>query len=404
MAEILRRFAETTMHALVRIVFTRLHELDPIKEEEKLKVSEEDPQEGEIRMTVSANSGAPSSEDPADPPLNGEVSSDQAVNSIPSVQHEEPPPTPGNRPACELVIDWITNRLIYWSFLSDGLPSIIELLRVLINVLDPNDQQHTDSTRTIALGILNAAFEESGSRIAEYPSLEGLVLDPGCKFLFQLARSDNPSVLHLALRTITTVFETMRQHLKLQQELFLAFTIDRLAPPIPHPGARFLSASNKKAGSNAPSRPSTPANTPPLLGINEADPDGEREGVTLPRAIVPPAKGLTRDLILETLSQLSRHPSFMVDLYTNYDCDINCENMFERLIDFLTKVCLAVWRPLVISNMIIGSLPSSVHGRLGGPTPKFTVSLFRPAACLCERYGPPSRRSMYNLLCLWLRS
>ena len=32
----------------------------------------------------------------------------------------------------------------------------------------------------------------------------------------------------------------------------------------------------------------------------------------------------------------------MVDLYTNYDCDPNCENLFERLIDFLTKVRLTM--------------------------------------------------------------
>ena len=51
-----------------------------------------------------------------------------------------------------------------------------------------------------------------------------------------------------------------------------------------------------------------------------------------------PAKGEIRDLLLEMLSQISRHPSFMVDLFTNYDCDINSENLFERLIDLLTKV------------------------------------------------------------------
>ena len=35
----------------------------------------------------------------------------------------------------------------------------------------------------------------------------------------------------------------------------------------------------------------------------------------------------------------------MVDLFTNYDCDINSENLFERLIDLLTKVetNLTVW-------------------------------------------------------------
>lgn len=214
-------------------------------------------------------------------------------------------------------------------FSVDGLPSILELLRVLINVLDPNDQQHTDSTRLIALGILNAAFEESGPRIAEFPSLEALVVDLGCKFLFQLARSENTSVLHFALRTISTVFDTMREHLKLQQELFLAFTIDRLVLPPPskgqHPG--------KKVHPGTP-RPGTPATSSP----EKSEVESEKGPVTPSRVLVPPARGETRHLILETLSQISRHPSFMVDLYTNYDCDINCENLFERLVDFLTKV------------------------------------------------------------------
>lgn len=214
----------------------------------------------------------------------------------------------------------------------DGLPAIIELLRVLVNILDPNDQVHTDSTRLTALGILNAAFEVCGSRLCEYPSLEALVLDPGCKFLFQLARSENTAVLHLSLRTISTVFETMRTHLKLQQELFLAFTIDRLAPPVVAATPNL----NKK-GTFSP-RPGTPSTSTPTT-LPDVDSEAGRESPAPARhPKVSPARGETRDLILETLSQISRHPSFMVDLYTNYDCDINCENLFERLIEFLTKV------------------------------------------------------------------
>lgn len=220
----------------------------------------------------------------------------------------------------------------------DGLPSILELLRVLINVLDPNDQQHTDSTRLIALGVLNSAFEESGPRIGEFPSLETLIVDPGCKFLFQLARSENISVLHSALRTISTVFDTMVQHLKLQQELFMAFTIDRLAPPAPANAAKsqhITGAPSKKGGYGSP-RPGTPST--PALGPVEAEQDSEKGAATPTRILTAPARGETRDLVLETLSQISRHPSFMVNLYTNYDCDINCENLFEKLVDFLTKV------------------------------------------------------------------
>lgn len=219
--------------------------------------------------------------------------------------------------------------------LIDGLPSILELLRVLINILDPNDQAHTDSTRLTALRTLNVAIEVAGTRICDYPSLSVLLLDHGCKYLFQLARSDHPVVLQTALRTIATMFETMRPKLKLQQELFLTFTVDRLAPP-PVPATKNLPLAQKVlAGSPRPgsSVPSTPHLGPPPSEFDDKVP-------ATPRLVVPPARGDTRELLLETLCQISRHPSFMVDLYVNYDCDMNCENMFERLIEFSAKVLL----------------------------------------------------------------
>jgi brefeldin A-resistance guanine nucleotide exchange factor 1 len=146
------------------------------------------------------------------------------------------------------------------------------------------------------------------------------------------------SVLHLTLRTVTTVFDTMSKHLKLQQELFLSFTLDRLAPPqglAPIKGGSSGLSLNRKA-SNL-SRPSTPAT--PILGPQDPDQSSDQPPPpTPPRVIAPPAaRGETRDLLLEVLAQISRHPSFMVDLYSNFDCDINCENLFERLVDFLTK-------------------------------------------------------------------
>ncbi|KAG6874307.1 hypothetical protein C0995_001532 [Termitomyces sp. Mi166 len=312
------------MHALVRTVFSRLHYLDPATEEAKLQAADEDASEGEIKLTVSAN------EDPTKEVLE-EVNADSQGVESPKLEPEPTaiPPTPVTSGA---------DRPQY------GLPSILELLRVLINVLDPMDQQHTDSTRLVALGILNTAFEESGPRIAEFPSLEALVLDPGCKYLFQLARSDNTSVLHFSLRTISTVFDTMRQHLKLQQELFLAFTIDRLAlPSSPNPKSIHVAALAGKRSYTGSPRTNTPRPGTPVLsssgGPESEQPDQDSEkGVAVPsRILIAPARGETRNLILETLNQISRYPSFMVDLYANYDCDINCENLFERLIDFLTK-------------------------------------------------------------------
>lgn len=219
----------------------------------------------------------------------------------------------------------------------DGLPSVLELLRVLVNILDPDDRLHTDSTRLTALRVLNTAFETSGTVIKDYPSLMSLIQDHGCKYLFQLARSSNANVLQMSLRVISTMLETMRSKLKLQQELFLAFTIDKLAPAVPTRAQIFAIAQQKglyaspRPGS---STPSTPIPSTPVIN------DIEEENVGPSKPVIAPAKGETRELMLETLGHVARYPSFMVDLFVNYDCDVNCEDLFEKLIDFLTKVRL----------------------------------------------------------------
>ncbi|KAL0577890.1 GDP/GTP exchange factor for ARF [Marasmius crinis-equi] len=322
LSEILRRSAENTMHALVRTVFSRLHALDPAEEEQKLKSGNEDVTEGEVKMTVATTQPLPEQTPGSEATSETTETDGEHVQEV-VISQEESTEDEGSPATATSVAPPRTPF---------SLPSILELLRVLVNVLDPNDQQHTDSTRLVALGILNSAFEEAGPRIGAFSSLKALILDTGCKFLFQLARSDNPSVLHATLRTVSTMFDTMREHLKLQQELFLAFTIDRLAPPVPSGSGKSIQPPTRKStGFPASSRPSTPALGPP-------ESEAESEGSATPtRVLVAPARGETRDLFLETLSQISRHPSFMVDLYTNYDSDINCENIFERVIEFLTK-------------------------------------------------------------------
>lgn len=196
------------------------------------------------------------------------------------------------------------------------------------------DQQHTDSTRITSLRILNVALEVSGIHFGDYPSLSSIMFDHGCKYLFQLARSENPTVLYLSLRVISTLFDTLRPYLKLQQELFLAFTVDRLAPPDPSvfskPQPQVTAASKIGPSSSYPLSPN-----PNLLEEGDSELGSQTPP---PRPTVAPARGETRELMLEMLSSLASPPSFMVDLWTNYDSDVNCEDVFERLIAFLTRV------------------------------------------------------------------
>jgi len=144
-------------------------------------------------------------------------------------------------------------------------------------------------------------------------------------------------VLYMALNVISTMFETMREHLKLQQELFFTFAIDRLAPSA-QPKTQATSLAQQRGLLGSP-RPGTPATSSPAgLSDSPQEDHGDVEIAQRSRPPVAPARGETRELMLETLVHMARHPSFMVDLYSNYDCDINCEDLFEQLIDFLTKV------------------------------------------------------------------
>lgn len=45
-----------------------------------------------------------------------------------------------------------------------------------------------------------------------------------------------------------------------------------------------------------------------------------------------------KEMALEALVQLWRIPSFVTELYINYDCDFYCSNMFEDLTKLLSKV------------------------------------------------------------------
>lgn len=45
-----------------------------------------------------------------------------------------------------------------------------------------------------------------------------------------------------------------------------------------------------------------------------------------------------KEMALEAVVQLWRIPSFVTELYINYDCDYYCSNLFEDLTKLLSKV------------------------------------------------------------------
>ncbi|OCF55504.1 Sec7 domain-containing protein [Kwoniella mangroviensis CBS 10435] len=221
-----------------------------------------------------------------------------------------------------------------------GLPTILELLRVLIALLNPNDQAHTDSMRLSALAILNTALEVGGSSLGNWPELREGVRDEGCRYLFQLTRSDSPSLLAQSLRTTSTLFSTLLPQLKLQLELFLSYLIDRLTPPNPSPIPPHL-----LGRSDPPSRPGTPSLTGGSTDGRATPVNGEKPPIDSPApsatprplSLLPPVPNETKELMLDTLTQIALRPSFMVDCWVNFDCSTESEDIFERLMTFLTR-------------------------------------------------------------------
>ena len=312
------------MQDLVRVIVHRLSQLDPNSEEKNTEVDEPLTPKADLKMNVATA-----------PEFPHETIEEALLRTEKST---EPSPIPPDMASEGRFFASRSKQILNTGTVTPyGLASITELMRVLINLLDPNDHLHTDSMRVSTLGILKVAFESAGPRIGDFPVLRSMVVDQGCKFLFLLARSDNPSVLSLSLRVIATVFETMRPHLKLQQELLLSFLIDKLGP-VPGTNAQ------PRTRLSLPSKGTTANASPATSSTDGTDRRDEAEDEETPKAsrLVAPAKGETRELMLETLGHLSRYPEFMVDVWLNYDCDSNCEDLFEKMIEFLTKVCIRI--------------------------------------------------------------
>ncbi|CAG8495510.1 3078_t:CDS:10 [Funneliformis caledonium] len=258
-----------------------------------------------------------------------------------------------------------------------GLPSIRELLRVLISLLNPHDHQHTDTMRLMALSILNVAFEVGGRTIGRFETLRNLAVDELCRFLFQLARTDNMTLLSLALRVISTVFGTLRPYLKLQQELYLSFLIERLTPP---------ASSLRPLGNNSGDSPHRSGSSTPSM-VRERNLRATTETSV--------ATGEVRELLLESLGQFARDPSFMVDLWVNYDCNIDCGDLFEDIVKFLSKNSFPDSTGYSISNSHVVCLDSLLM-YINHMVDRLQTEKDKNKSCTCELAWDQMTAADYN--------
>lgn len=238
-----------------------------------------------------------------------------------------------------------------------GVQSVTELLRVLIDLLDPFDNNHTDSMRLLSVNLLNTVFEVGGSSIGRFPALRSMVGDRLCKFLLQLASTSsvNNSQFQILLSAAslhlwTHLLHTLQPHLKLQQELLLSFLMDRLAIV---PGREAELDWDKKTWDATlndlnPAPPLSPASSvTPMAGGGSSStsvPDRSASSSPTPSAFKSRAMEQqnslspeVRALLLEHLCLFAREPDTALVLWQNYDCQLDSEDLWERLVRFFSR-------------------------------------------------------------------
>ncbi|KAK9453145.1 hypothetical protein V1511DRAFT_513092 [Dipodascopsis uninucleata] len=344
LSEMLRRSAEMSMVTMCQKAFERLKTIEPETESSAIEA-----------MTYTSVPGASNTVQMGEPAT--APSSVTTLNEPPlSASQEFTPPTP--------VIEQ-ENQDVYRDIDLQpyGLPSIRELLRVLISLLDPLDRQHTDTMRVMALRIIDVAFEVAGSYIALHVSLCNLAIDDLCRHLFRLIRYDQPQILQTSLRVSLTILQTMRPHLKLQQELLLSYVISCLyiRTEIPRePGVEPALYEGIITTPTVLSRSSSVANGSSRSGASTPVPSKERQRVGLEGGQRGPD---ARETMVECLSGLVRIPSFMVDLFVNYDCDVERVDLCKDLITLLSRNAFpdaAAWSTPNVPPLCLDALLSFV--------------------------------------------
>lgn len=236
-----------------------------------------------------------------------------------------------------------------------SLPSVRELFRVLVNFLDPNDRQHTDTMRVMALRIIHVALEVSGPTIARHPALAVIAEDRLCCYLFQLVRSDNMAILQESLIVAGTLLATCRGVLKLQQELFLSYLAACLHPAVEIPREPGIDPSlyagipqAPKLVKQPPSQAGSGRSTP--VPVKDRQKLGLEGGARKPDA---------RQAMVESIGVLARMPTFMTELFVNYDCDPDRADLCEDLIGLLARNALpdsATWSTTSVPPLCLDAL------------------------------------------------
>ncbi|XP_059113050.1 Golgi-specific brefeldin A-resistance guanine nucleotide exchange factor 1 isoform X6 [Peromyscus eremicus] len=228
-----------------------------------------------------------------------------SVESIPEVLEECTSPTDHSASSSVHDMDYVNPRGVRFTQSSQkegtalvpyGLPCIRELFRFLISLTNPHDRHNSEVMIHMGLHLLTVALESAP--VAQCQTLLGLIKDEMCRHLFQLLSVERLNLYAASLRVCFLLFESMREHLKFQLEMYIKKLME------------IITVENPK----------------------------------MPYEM--------KEMALEAVVQLWRIPSFVTELYINYDCDYYCSNLFEDLTKLLSKNAFPVSGQLYTTHLL----------------------------------------------------
>jgi brefeldin A-resistance guanine nucleotide exchange factor 1 len=353
-SQLLQRSAELTMVSMCQVVFERLKHLE-FESGDTLEEETKDDMEA-VKIEPGVN-GIPEQESPEKNPDDRDASLDVegAKRSEGKLSSDEPN-------ASQIDLGQITVAEQPPPIKPYSLPSIKELFRSLVELLDPHDATYTDTMRVMALRIVDVALEVAGPSIANHPSLAQLAQNTLCRHLFQLVRSDNMAILNESLRVAGTLLATCRGVLKLQQELFLSYLVACLFPRVDIPHDPSIDRRLYEGVPQAPSlvKPS-PSQSNSGSGRSTPVPVKDRQRLGLEGGTRKPD---AREAMVESIGALVRMETFMTDLFVNYDCEIDRSDLCADMVGLMSRNAFpdaASWSTTNVPPLCLDALLSYVQ-------------------------------------------
>lgn len=343
--ELLQRVARHSMHELVRSIFSRLPEVDSICHElptgDNL-ISHENQQVKSDPIFVAAQ---PDFNDFPRKYSKQSVTCSTSSSSTPLVDDLSKGTT-------------TMDAVQYHSHLMNlqfGVPCMVEILHFLCSLL--NVIEHADMSRKsnslafdedvplFALGLINSAIELGGSSFQRHPALLNLIQDNLFCNLMQFGMSTSSLILSMVCSIVLNLYQHLRTKLKLQLEAFFSSVILRLAQ--------------------------------------------SRHGASYQQ----------QEVAMEALVDFCRQKTFVMEMYANYDCDLTSRNIFEELINLLSKNAFPVNTPLsTIHILALEGLIAVIQGMVertsdeyvGLGNTAFTLEEYKPFWLFkCDSYDEP---------------